>query len=178
MRIVLICREQIVKTYASRYLQSQHKFKTMRMSDGITRLHKIFYWQDAKYKRVSWQERVRWYDALYKLDVNFFVNWIEYKISKSVKEDIVISDVRYTNELIKLKDDLGFKVVRIAVPRTGMIKPMVALGKEHSAGTVLLRELFGNFDDIGVDYSIYSESYQDMKKGLDELVDKGRNNLL
>jgi hypothetical protein len=181
MRLVLICRQQIIKTHAARYLKNKHHFKSIRMSDGITRIHKIFYYKDIKYARIPWVTRMVWYDGLYKLDNNIFVNWVAYKLENTAPDrDIVVSDVRYSHELYRLKKEFGFKVVRITMPvdPTKQIKPGNALGKNFSAGAVLLRELYGNFDDIGVDYSIYSENYQELTKAFTELVDKERSNLL
>lgn len=159
------------KTYAAHYLYKTHNFKTVKLQDGVAKVVKWFY-KYRPYQRISWEKKLEFYDALYAIDNDIHVDYLLRRLSQDSTRDIVVDDVRYANEVTKLKE-AGFLIIRISMPdkkRTRLVGMKTAL-----PGTVKLNEYYNrNFDAYQTDYSIINENQQSLYKLLDSIIEKER----
>lgn len=173
IRIALVGKKAAGKTYAAHYLYKNHNFRTMKLQDGVSKVIKWFY-KYRSHERISWEKRLVFYDALYELDNDIHVDYLLRKISQLSTRDIVVDDVRYINEVNKLKS-AGFTIVRISMPDNKRVR--MAGIKSALPGSVKLNEYYGgkNFDSYPVDYSIINETQKGLFTLLDSLVEKEKN---
>ena len=168
IRIAFIGKNKSGRTWAADYLRVQHGFKKLSLGEGVTRILRILYYYET-HKRIPWEQRLLVYDALYKIDPDVWIGYMERKLRTTVR-DVVIDDPRYINELKVLKD-LGFIVIRLTAPETRRSRFLKGI-KSASPGALTMHEQFNrNFLEIaGVDYSIYNESKDGTRKALDEIL--------
>lgn len=173
IKIALIGKKAAGKTFAAFYLKQRYKFKKMRMDDGVTKAMRSFYTY-GKHQRASWERRLEIYDALYKVDPSIHIDYMLFKL-ETTTIDVVIEDVRYTDELQKLKA-AGFTIVRIAAPDNRRTR-IVGM-KSAAAGTLVLQEYFNEDKTKGysADFSIYNNTRDGTRRSLDNLIDTMRNN--
>ena len=172
IRIAFIGRVKSGRTWAADYLRSQHNFKKESLGDGVTRILRILYYYGS-HKQIPWETKLLVYDALYKIDPDIWIGYMERKL-RTTTRDVVIDDARYINEITALKD-LGFTVIRITAPETRRKRHLKGV-KGASPGILTVHELFNrSFLEIaGVDYSIYNETKDGTRKALDEIVESLR----
>jgi hypothetical protein len=172
VKIAFVGKKGTGKTTAARYLQTQHKFTKMRMDDGIVKFLRSMYLYRAN-SRIPWRDRLKFYDAIYKLDPNIHIEYLLRRMaSPTFKNDVVIDEVRYINEVQRLKK-AGFTIIRIS---GGKPNTLLVGMDSAAAGTTLLQEYFGsNFDAYSVDYSIVNDQKENLFKTLDKIVDKEHN---
>lgn len=93
------------------------------------------------------------YDVMYKFDNNLFIDFFKQKFAVT-EADVVVSDVRYLNELEELQK-MGFTIVRVTSSRTGRprIKNYI---RQADKDTVLLSLLYDRkfLNKFSVDYSV------------------------
>jgi hypothetical protein len=171
IRIAFVGRHQSGKTYAAHYLYKHHNFKTVKLQDGTAKVIKWFY-KYRPHERVSWERRLAFYDALYELDNDIHVDYLLRRLAQNSTRDVVVDDVRYINEVNKLKD-AGFLIIRISMPVTTKIK---LKGISTAApGSVKLNEYFNRTSDAyPTDYSIINENREALYRLLDNIVAKER----
>jgi hypothetical protein len=170
IRIAFVGRHQSGKTYAAHYLYKHHNFKTVKIQDGIAKVIKWFY-KYRPHERINWEKRLAFYDALYALDNDIHIDYLLRRLATSTT-DIVVDDVRYINEVKKLRE-AGFIIIRVSMPVTTKIK---LKGIQSAApGTVKLNEYFNRtFDAYATDYSIINENRESLYKLLDSIIAKER----
>jgi hypothetical protein len=132
----------------------------------------MYYYQP--HKRVKWEMRLKYYDAIYKIDNSIHVGHL-LRILQRVppEQDVVVPDVRYINEVQALVE-AGFTVVRVT---DGVgYKPVRMSGLASAApGTVKLQEFYRrNAEAYSVSYSIVNEDLDKLRKSVDRVVDKER----
>jgi hypothetical protein len=166
MRVVLVGTKQTPRTAVARELERAYKFKVVGMLDAVERIYRIIYFNN-KWNRVRWEKTVKIYDALYEVDPEIWIQYMERRLSTST-QDIVIPDVRYVAELDRLRN-LGFTVVRVreeggtSVPHPG--KSLLDAGE----GTVIVHEYYGK---LPVDFGISFENRKNMVENVSYLVSK------
>lgn len=167
LKIALIGKRQEPRTSAAFCLNRQHGFKKLRMDDGVSKTMRFFYLY-RKNERPKWEQRMKIYDALYKIDPKIHINYMMWRLSTTTT-DVVIEDVRYIAELQVLKD-AGFKVVRITSPEK---LPNFKMVRQSAAGTLKLQEYFNAPETIGysADYSVFYDKSESSKKNLADIVD-------
>lgn len=171
IRIAFVGKKMAGKTYAAHYLYKNHNFKTVKLQDGVAKVIKWFY-KYRSHKRIPWETRLAFYDALYELDHDIHVDYLLRRLSQDSTRDIVVDDVRYINEVEKLKE-AGFLIIRISMP-DGKRTRLVGM-KTASPGTVKLNEYYNRtFDAYSTDYSIINENRNALYKLLDSIVEKER----
>lgn len=170
IRIAFVGRHQSGKTYAAHYLYKNHNFKTVKLQDGVSKLVRFFY-KYRPHERINWEKRLAFYDALYTLDKDIHVDYLLRRLETSTR-DIVVDDVRYINEVEKLKA-AGFIIIRITMPVTTKIK---LKGVQTAApGTIKLNEYFNRTSDAySTDYSIINENRESLYRLLDSIISKER----
>lgn len=176
IRIAFVGLHGSGKTYAAHYLYKQHGFKTLRMQDGVAKVIKWFY-KYRPHKRIKWERRIEFYDALYALDNDIHVDYILRRLDggQETTRDVVIDDVRYANEIIKLRE-AGFIIIRMTMENEKLKR--VVSNKHTSQNRINLNEQFNKFNDIyEVDYSILNATTAGLQKMLDHIVEKEREKL-
>jgi hypothetical protein len=170
VRIVFVGKSKAGKTWAADYLRRQHGFKKVAFNDGLLDvLRKLYYYVPRQ--RIRWETRLRYYDALYKVDPNIWAGYMERRLSTTLS-DVVIDDPRYLNEVAVLKG-LGFTVIRLVAPEDRRKKRLEAY-KWAAEGLLSVHDRYNrDFDaSIGVDFSIYNETKEGTRKALDEIVQR------
>lgn len=166
MRIVLVGTKQAPKTSVARYLEDAYDYKIVGTMDVIEKFYRTIYF-DGKWQRVPWEKTTKIYDAIYAIDPDMLIQYMEKKL-KMTTRDVVIPDVRYVAELNRLRD-LGFTVVRVTqIERDHKPHPGKAL-LNGGEGTVVIHEYYGK---LPVDMGITFESRQNMKESVDYMVTK------
>jgi hypothetical protein len=74
VRIALIGKKAVGKTFVGYYLRKKYRFNVMRMDDGLVKFIRTMYTY-AQYKRPPWETKFRFYDALYDIDPTIHVNY-------------------------------------------------------------------------------------------------------
>lgn len=157
------------KTFAAHYLYKNHNFKTVKLQDSVKKVIKWFY-QYRSHERISWERRLAFYDALYELDPDIHVDYLLRRLSQDSTRDIIVDDVRYINEVEKLKE-AGFIIIRISMP-DGKRTRIVGM-KTAKPGTVKLHEYYSRtFEAYSTDYSIINENKDALYRLLDSIVEK------
>jgi hypothetical protein len=170
IKIAFVGKHQSGKTYAAHYLYKKHGFKTVKLQDGVSKVLKWFY-KYRPHERINWEKRLAFYDALYMLDNDIHVDYLLRRLETSTT-DIVVDDVRYINEVQKLRE-AGFLIIRISMSTNNKVK---LKGIQTAAmGTVKLNEYFNRkFDAYSTDYSIINENKDSLYRLLDSIISKER----
>jgi len=167
IRLAFVGRKAAGKTFAAHYLYKNHNFKTVKLKDSVKKLIRWFY-QYRPHEQITWERQLEFYDALYALDKDIHVNYLLRRTSQRSTRDIVVDDVRYVNEVNKLKD-AGFVIVRISMP-DGKRARMAGI-KSALPGTVKLNEYFNSTTEAyPVDYSLQNDTQKGLYMLLDNLV--------
>jgi hypothetical protein len=172
IRIAFVGKNKSGRTWAADYLRSQHNFKKLSLNEGVDRMVRIFYYY-GDHKRVPWERRLLMYDALYKVDPNIWIGYLERRL-RTTTRDVIVDDPRYINEISALKD-LGFTVIRLTAPETRRRRYLKGI-KNAEPGTLAVHELFNrNFlETAHIDYSIYNETKEGTRKALDDIIEQLR----
>lgn len=172
VRIVFVGKSKSGKTWAADYLRSQHNFKKLAFADGLNDvLRKLYYY--GTHQRIRWETRLRYYDALYKVDPNIWAGYMERRL-RTTTRDVVIDDPRYLNEVAVLKP-LGFTVIRLVAPESRRKRRLEA-ASWAADGLLAVHDLYNrDFNStVGVDFSIFNVSKDDTRKTLDSIVERLR----
>lgn len=132
----------------------------------------MYYYQP--HQRVTWEKRLELYDALYKVDPDIHIGYVERRIANvESTTDVVVPDARYVEEVRRLVD-LGFIVIRVT--EAPGYKPVRVPGMKHSApGTVKLQELYGRANDrYPVSYSVENAGYEKLRHNIDRIIEQER----
>jgi hypothetical protein len=167
IRIGITCRDKGTASRAARYLFRKKGFKIMRFDDGVTSLLRRCYIH--RYKKFPYETKRELYDACHAVDPTIWIQALEGRLVNTVR-DVVTPDAVYSEEFVRLKNS-GYTLVRITVPE-GKTHVSRKLSSRAQAGTMAVREAFGNMDDLGVDYSIFGSDWTEITNGLDHIVDK------
>lgn len=175
LRIAFVGKKAAGKSFAADHLVKKQGFKRMRVDDGVVKFIR-YMWAYRPHKRVTWEKRWTIYDLIYRVDPDVQVDYLLQRLDGNTKKatpttrDVVVDDVRYINELLKLRE-VGFIIVRITAPATRKVR-MASITKNTSAGTIKLSEYYGqNFDHYPVDYSILNDSRDATRAMIDRIVD-------
>lgn len=175
VKIAVVGKKSNDRKWVGLYLSKTHNFKKMRIEAGLAKFLRNMYGYTSQYVRIPWELKLDMYDAIYKVDNDIHINHLLRCLSTTDK-DVVVDDVRYANELLKLKEH-GFKVVRITTPLRKKVT-LKGLGKA-AKNSIKLNEYFGtNFDLYSVDYSVYFEEADKAQKAIDKIVDALRRDLV
>ena len=168
IRIAFIGKNKSGRTWAADYLRSTHNFKKESLGEGVDRIMRIMYYYGT-HKRIPWEQKLLVYDALYKIDPNIWIGYMERKL-RTTTRDVVVDDARYINEINTLKD-LGFVVIRLTAPEVRRRARLKGV-KSASPGALAVHELFNRsfLEVAGVDYSIYNETKDGTRKAIDEIL--------
>lgn len=172
MRIVLVGKTVKSISAANTYLTKNHRFKGWGLDDPLDEfIKKIYYFHN--FAKIRWEQRLRFYDALYKVDPDIWVKYLSGRLAKS-DSNIVVQNARYISE-VKYLQNLGFTVVRIVTnnPRGNMGHTVL----DAAPGTVVLNEYFNSSTSGGyrVDYSVQGDTKNGIEMGLDSVVEKLKN---
>jgi len=171
MRVAFVGKKAAGKTFAARYLATKYNFKHLSLKDPLYDiLRKLYYY--GEWKRISWEQEIKFYDALYKLDLNIWIGYLERRL-RTTTMDVVVDDPRYINEVQALKE-LGFILIRIDAPEGERRGRIPAHLQDAAAGSVALAEYFHK--DISAayktDYSITNTDKESTRKALDIILQK------
>ena len=97
-------------TSCAQYLAYKHRFKRLNMDDALKRFLRTSYWYKFM-ENVSFNKSMAFYDAIYKVDNEIFIKYIEGRLNLT-EVDVVIPSVRYINEM-KALQDMGFIICRV-----------------------------------------------------------------
>lgn len=160
-RIVLVGKSAIDKRFVSVYLRNHYKFTTFRMMDGVKKLFSVFYRGEFKSSRP--QRRNEYYDALYKVDNDIFIKYLDYRLVRTEK-NVIVDDVRYVHEVRKLKE-MGFTIVRIIPAKSRYVTGIA----NAAPGTSLVFEHFPANKASGyeVDLTLSFTNREAMRRQLD-----------
>lgn len=167
MRIVLVGTKQKPRSSVARELEKKYNFKIVPMFDAVNRIYRILRFDEARWSRVPWETTTKIYDAIYKIDNNLWINYLEKRLETTTR-DVVIPDVRYQYEVERLKN-LGFIVVR--VKHLDKIEN-INIGKsllDAAEGTVIVNEYYGK---SSVDFAITFESVSNMKDVVHHMISR------
>jgi hypothetical protein len=173
MRIAFVGKKASGKTFAARYLEKKHKFYHKPLREGVFRILRILYYY-GDHKHIPWEQEMRVYDALYKLDPDIWIGYLERRLRTSTG-DIVVDDARYINEVQKLKE-LGFILIRINAPEDARKRRIGKALLDAAENSVILAEYFHK--DLSslyqADYTILNESRDSTRAALDIIIEKER----
>jgi hypothetical protein len=166
VNIAFIGLNHNAQTSCAEYLRKAHLFKRINMDDGVKYFLRQMYDYNG-WKNILIKERRLFYDAIYKVDPNIFISHVTSRIRKS-ENDIVISDVRYLNEMQALQK-LNFKIVRVTTPLPPKIGVYV---KGAAAGTTALSSLYDKNFAVkhNVEYSINFTTKANLSTQMDTLL--------
>lgn len=171
MRIAFVGKKAAGKTFAARYLTTKYKFKHLSLKDPLYDILKKLYYYGG-WKRIPWEQEIKFYDALYKLDPNIWVGYLERRL-RTTTMNVVVDDPRYINEVQALKE-LGFILIRIDAPENQRRKMIPAHLQNAAAGSVGLAEYFHK--DISkayqTDYSVLNTDRDSTRRALDIILQK------
>jgi len=171
VRLAFVGKPNSGQIQAAVYLKRKHHFKRVRMIIGPTRFLKFLY-NYKRYERPPWDKRREVYNLFYKIDPDVWINYIVRRMERTT-EPVVIDDVRYVNEVQKLKE-AGFTIVRFSTFEKNRAKSIGRyLGKDIVPGTVTLTEYFNKdaTEILRVDYSIFFDgSHANLHKAVDDLL--------
>lgn len=174
LRLAFVGKRQEPKRIAAHYLYKKKYFKRMQLEDGVIKLIRDMYTYKL-HKRVPWEQKIRFYDALYKLDPDIHIDYLIRKLM-TTERDVIVPDVRYLNEIEKLVKH-NFVIIRINITGTGYTR--LAGMRSASAGTIKLQEYFGGHTEAyPVHYSILADDRYKAREMLDIIVDKERAKLV
>jgi dephospho-CoA kinase len=168
IRVAFVGKSKAGKTWAADFLRRQRGFKKLSLNDGLRQiLRKLYYYET--HKTINWQTRVLYYDALYKIDPDIWVGYMERRL-RTTTRDVVIDDVRYLNEVARLKE-LGFVIIRIVAPENKRTRRLNAY-RSATSGLVDMHDLYArDFNETaGVDFSIYNDSKDATRASLDDII--------
>lgn len=170
LRIAFVGKNKDARMFCARYLKTNHGFDLVTLQDGAIAVIRRLYFGQRPHK-LRWEEKLRIYDALYKVDPNIFIGYLESRLKK-MTQDIAVPDARYVNELQRLKE-LGFIFIRVNTPPT-KLHYIKSLSMDTNPGAMLYYEWFSPEADnyIKATYSIMHENREATKRILDEIVQK------
>jgi hypothetical protein len=178
IRIVLVGKAVYTRVSAGDWLRKAHGFKVLRTDDGVAKFIRDMYMYQP-HKRVTWERRIEFYDAIYKLDNNIHINHLLRKLrSVPDSKSVVVPDARYINEVTALAAQ-GFLVVRVTDPLG--YKPTRMAGMASAAkGTIKLQEFYGRKynDAYPVDYSVSNDDLTKLRRSIDRIIEKEREKRL
>src|SRR6185295_19256919 len=173
LRLAFVGKPNSGQTSCAVYLKRSHGFKRIRLMQGVARIAKVLYFH-KNYERIPWAKKRAIYDALYKVDKNIWIGYVENRLSNTT-EPIVIDDAKFLNEVMKLKE-LGFIIIRVNTSMKNRAKAVGRfLGPDIIPGSVAMIEYFNKdpTEALQVDYSIYHDgTLKNLYKTLDELLTK------
>lgn len=170
IRIAFVGKDRASITYIAEYMRYHHKFKKRRLNDPLKAfIKKIHYFEPDK--RIHWEYQRELYDAIYKVDNEFWITWYR-NAMKTTTANVVCDDARYMNEAKALRD-LGFKIVRVTAPPKKNPAIRKSLGRSAAPGTLFLNELYSKdfTKELKVDYSIHRGDNESTKRAMDTILE-------
>lgn len=167
IRVALVGVDALSKATVARYLEKQYDYSLFPLFDGIRRVYYIMYGRTGRYKRTAAATKIASYDALYKIDKDIWLSYLDTRLAYSTRP-IVIQDPRYVYEVEQLVNR-GFIVVRV-IPEKRRAK--ISNIKDAAPNTVLLAEFFPHHT-TGYKPSFQVNIYKDKETthlGLDKLA--------
>ena len=172
LNIAFVGMNYKAQTACAEYLYHTYWFKRLDMDDGLKDFlrHSL-----GPHKKIPIVRSRVFYDSIYKVDPEIFISHIKYRIERS-DNDIVISDIRYLNELRALQE-MDFKIVRVTVDLLPKIGVYV---KSAAAGTVALASMYDKTFAFknNVEYSIHYTKRADLSNIMDPLLERMGYNIM
>jgi len=156
LNVAFIGLDHAGKIACAEYMRRKLSFKRMELREGLVHFLRTSRGYHSHFK-MGLDEIMRYYDAIYKLDNDLFLEHFKRRFNK-VENDVVVSDIRYLNELRALQE-LGFIIVRVTVPHGSLVSRKVG---NAATDTVILsilydREFANNYNvDYNVEYTSIS----------------------
>lgn len=173
IKIALVGKKAAGKTFIAFRLRRDYGFKRIRLQDGVDRIVKVLYGLE-KMKRPSWEQRLYFYDALYKVDPNIFVNYALRRLQTTTMPYVVVEDCRYINEISALASN-GFTIVRVTTPDDDVRRRHISKGlRGAAAGSIKLTEYFNTDPSrtYQVDYNILNTTREETKLSVNRLIEQ------
>lgn len=169
VHIAFIGLDEYAQTACSEYLKKNYDFKRMDLDDGLRHFLRTVYGYHERLK-MKRREMTGFYDALYKIDNEFWLTQFRRNFLKS-EADVVVSNVRYLNELRAL-EELGFKVCRVTSNPKNK-KNISLYVRTAEKGTVALSMLYDKTfaENYSVDYSVNFTNYGNLPSIIDPLLE-------
>lgn len=176
LRLLLVGGGGRSKITINNYLRKKQGFKVMRLDDGVAKFVRDMYKYD-KHRRVVWETRIDFYDAMYALDHEMHTGYLLRRL-KTTTRDVITPDARYVEEVKTLRALAGYTIIRVTDPPNP--KRSFQGLRKATTGTVLLNEAYGkNFENYPVDYSIVATGDPEkLRRNIQNVVDKERAKLL
>lgn len=171
INIAFIGTNYTAQVACAEYCRRILKFKRVDLNENLVQFIRTAYGHTWHTKKPA-QEIVPFYDAIYKLDNNFFINHFKRKFQNTEK-DIVVVDVRYLNELQELKE-LEFVIIRVTVSDQTRGPNIGAKIKTAEQNTVVLSMLYDkNFaSNYNVEYSVNYTSISSLAALIDPVLEQ------
>lgn len=159
------------QTACAEYLRRIRGFKRMELREGLIHFLRTSYGYHSHFK-MPHNEITPYYDAIYKLNNTLFVNHFKARFENTVR-DVVVSDIRYLNELEALKE-MGFIIVRVTTSKLGRGPNLKHKLKSAAPNTVTLSMLYDkNFaSNYNVEYSVNYTSISSLAALIDPVLEQ------
>lgn len=175
LKVAFVGKSKEANTYCARYLWKKYKFRFWGMDDELDKFLRRLH--NSKYKfrpRISYQQKLRYYDVWYKLDPDIWIRHILYRINEPrATRNAVVPDARYMNEIKALEAD-GFIIIRVTVSENWYSKKTThikTLNDTANPGAIDYYEWFSPHVNtmIKAQYSIHLETKAGVNRILDTL---------
>lgn len=167
IKICLIGRTRKQSRILARRLVWGHGFIRKQLTDGVEKFCRDFYKYYNYQRPVSYDKKLKFYDALYKIDPEIHVNRLIRRVDAGWS-DVVVEDVRFKSEATKLKEN-GFTIIRVTSNENK--RPVIYNFDESVSGLLTVSEWFDNDPNkIPADYSIHFENKVEATQTIDNLV--------
>lgn len=142
LRIALVGKSKRANVWVGNYLKEKYKFEHKRLGEPVEKFVQQTHWYlgVGRGKAFPWERKLEIYDFLYKMEPEIWVKHMEWRLEKQ-RKPVVVSDVRYINELLYLRE-MDFKIIRVQAINKSLPRISKALGKESAPGTLALAELY------------------------------------
>lgn len=168
VKIAFVGLNYSAQVACTQYLVYKHRFKRIDLDEPLRKFIRNLRVY-GRNDRLRIDELRHYYDAIYRLDNDIFVNHFKKRVELS-EVDVVTYDVRYKNELEVLKE-MGFTIVRVynaKVPRPLIGKYVKGAEKDTVALALLYDKRFAH--NYGVNYSISFDNQASLKPAIDQLL--------
>lgn len=171
LKIALIGRTKAGATTIGYHLLLEHGFKRKYLMDGVSKMVHYMYKYQKHQRLVSWEQKLKFYDAMYNIDNNIHIDYLLRRIGREDSTaDVVVEDVRYINEAEALKN-AGFIIVRVTPSQLKI--PKIVNFDAAGKGLVNVHEWFAKeASKFPSDYSLLYSNNTEIKKSIDHIVNR------
>lgn len=173
LKVAFVGKSKTLTTACARYFYKEYKWVILGLDDELDRfLRHMYSLHYQQRNEVLWEDRLRFYDAIYRIDPDIFAKRVVKLVSYKTR-NVVVPDARYLNE-IKILKEAGFIFVRVVAPKNfnGRKPNINLLTKGTNAGALANYEWFASDANSYVDakYTINATGKTAPKSALDALI--------